>query len=206
MVLAPMWLEWRAARRALAAAGAAAQVELVRCGIGLRRFTTPPPPRPALLVCGLAGGLDPELRPGTVVVASSVACEEGEPVDCDPAWVAALRAGARACGQEPVVCPMLTASRLVVGGARQEWARRGFGVADMEAALLASTGAPIASLRVVIDAAGADVSQGWERPARSVIDPRRWQEAAWLARRAPAYAALAGRCVAAAVGRPRPGV
>jgi 4-hydroxy-3-methylbut-2-enyl diphosphate reductase len=197
LVLAPMGLEWRAVRRALAAAGNPAPV--VRCGISLSRWEPPPPPRPALITCGLAGGLRSDLLPGTVVVADSVAFEDGDRVGCDPQWVAALIAGARACGQEPVVGPMLTARRLVVGDARRAWAARGFVAAEMETALLASIGAPLASLRVIVDAPAAEVSERWTSPGRAALDPRRWREAAWLAARAPGYARLAARCVAGAL-------
>ncbi len=194
LVLAPMGLEWRAVRRALADAGDPAP--LVRCGISLRRWEPPPPPLPALITCGLAGGLRPDLRPGTVVVADSVAFEDGEPVVCDPGLVAALVAGARACGREPVVGPVLTARRLVVGGARRVWAERGFVAAEMETALLASSGAPLASIRVIIDAPAAEVSERWNSPGRAALDPRRWREAMWLAARAPRYSRLAARCLA----------
>jgi hypothetical protein len=195
LVLAPMGLEWRAVRRALAAAGNPAP--LVRCGIALNRWQPPPPPRPALITCGLAGGLRSDLPPGTVVVAESVAFEDGDPVACDTGWVDALVAGARACGQEPVVGPVLSARKLVVGDARRAWAERGFVAAEMETALLASTGAPLASLRVIIDAPAAEVSEHWVSPGRAALDPRRWREAAWLAARAPGYARLAARCLAA---------
>ncbi len=199
LVLAPMGLEWRAVRRALAAAGNPAPA--VRCGISLSRWEPPSPPLPALITCGLAGGLRPDLRPGTVVVAESVAFEDGDPVACDPGWVAALVAGARACGEEPVVGPMLTARRLVVGDARRSWVEKGFVAAEMETALLASTGAPLASLRVIIDAPAAEVSEHWVSPRRAALDPRRWREAAWLATQAPGYARLAARCLAAGLAQ-----
>lgn len=197
LVLAPMGLEWRAARRALDAAGNPAP--LVRCGISLSRWEPPPPPRPALITCGLAGGLRADLPPGTVVVADFVAFEDGDPVACDPGWVAALVAGARARGHEPVVGPMLTARKLVVGEARRTWAERGFVAAEMETALLASAGAPLGSLRVILDAPAAEVSEQWTSPGRAALDPRRWREAAWLAARAPGYARLAAQCLAAGV-------
>ena len=195
LVLAPMGLEWRAVRRAIAAAGN--RTPVVRCGISLSRWEPPPPPRPALITCGLAGGLLPRLSPGTVVVAESVAFEDGDPVACDPGLVASLAAGTRACGHEPVVGPVLTARQLVVGGARAAWARRGFVAAEMETALLIPTGAPLASLRVIIDAPAAEVSEHWVSPGRAALDPRRWREAMWLAARAPRYSRLAARCLAA---------
>jgi 4-hydroxy-3-methylbut-2-enyl diphosphate reductase len=198
VVLAAMGMEWRAIRHALSATGNPAQV--VRCGIALRRWAPPPPPRPVFITCGLAGGLRSDLPPGTVVVADRVAMEDGQPVACDPEWVAALVAGARACGHEPVVGPVLTARRLVVGAARGAWAGKGFVAADMETALLLPTGAPLASLRVIIDAPAAEVSEHWVSPGRAALDPRRWPEAMWLAARAPRYSRLAARCLAAGLG------
>lgn len=196
-MLAATGLEWRAARRALAGTG----VEAVRCGVGLRSWEPPSPPLPALITCGLAGGLRADLRPGTVVVASSVAYEEGEWVACDPRWVDALVAGARACGHEAVVGPMVTAHHLVAGAARNAWAERGFVAAEMETALLASTGAPLGSLRVVLDAPSREMSARWSRPALAALDPRRGGETLWLAARAPGCARLAARCVARGLER-----
>jgi 4-hydroxy-3-methylbut-2-enyl diphosphate reductase len=199
VVLAATGLEWRAVRRAVAGSG----VPVVRCGVGLRRWDAPQTPGergPALITCGLAGGLRADLPPGIVVIADSVAYEDGERLTCDPAWVTKLVAGARACGQEPVVGPMLTARRLVVGEARRAWAEKGFVAAEMETALLAAAGAPLGSLRVVLDAPSREVSAEWSRPAaRVALDPRRWAETVWLATRAPRYARLAARCLAEAL-------
>jgi hypothetical protein len=195
LVLAPMGIEWRALRRAVRRGGDRLRVD--RCGIALRGFTPPAEPPRAYVTCGLAGGLRADLEPGTVVVASSVVYEGGEPAACDPELTRALVAGARACGAEPVVGPVLTARRLIVGRERHRWAERGWLAAEMETALLASTGVPLGSLRVVIDAAGQDVSGRWEQPVLAALDPRHWREALWLAARAPRYAALAARCVVA---------
>ena len=195
VVLAALGMEWRAIRHALSASGNPAQV--ARCGIALRHWSPPPPPRPVFITCGLAGGLRSDLPPGTVVVAGSVAMEDGEPVACDPTWIAALVAGARACGHEPVVGPVLTARQLVVGDARGAWAAKGFVAVGMETALLVPTSAPLASLRVIIDAPAAEVSEHWVSPGRTALDPRRWCEAMWLAARAPRYTRLAARCLAA---------
>jgi hypothetical protein len=201
LVLAPMWVEWRPLQRALAAARRRGEVEVVRTGIGLRRGVPAADRERPVITCGLAGGLCPDLVPGTVFVADSVAMENGERVACAPRWVEALAAGARACGHEPVIGPLLTARSLIVGEARRRWAERGFVAVDMETALLVPSGAPVASLRVVLDTGAAEVSERWVSPARSALDPRRWTEAAWLFRRAPAYSALAARCLAAALGQ-----
>jgi hypothetical protein len=92
---------------------------------------------------------------------------------------------------------VLTARRLVVGGARGVWAGKGFVAAEMETALLIPSGAPLASLRVIVDAPAEEVSGRWVRPGRAALDPRRWREAMWLAARAPRYSRLAARCLAA---------
>jgi hypothetical protein len=202
LVLAPMWMEWRPVRRALASAQRRGEVEVVRCGIALRRSVPAADRERPVITCGLAGGLRSDVQPGTVFVADAVAVEDGEPVACDPRWVERLVTGARACGQEPIVGRLLTARSLIVGEARRRWAERGFVAVDMETALLVPSGSPLASLRVVLDTGAAEVSERWETPGRSALDPRRWREALWLGRRAPAYAALAARCLGAAFADP----
>jgi len=195
-VLAATWMEWRAVRRALAGRQRSG-VGLVRCGIAVRRWTLPAGASPVLITCGLAGGLVGDLLPGTVVVADSVALEGGEQVACDPGWVRALVAGARELGCEPAVGPLLTARRPVVGPARGVWANRGFLAAEMETARLVPTGAPLASIRVILDAPSREMSPEWAAPGWAALDPRRGRELLWLARRAPGYARLAARCLAA---------
>jgi len=199
LVLAPTWVEWRAVARALSRVRVGPAVSVVRCGVALRRFTTPPRPIPVLITCGVAGGLDPELEPGAVVVAASVAFEDGEAVACDPVWTEALASGARSLGLEPLVGPVLTSRRMLVGQARRPWADRGFVAAEMETGLLAPSGARLASLRVILDAPARELASSWSSPLRAGLDPRRWREAVWLAGRAPAFAAQAGRCLAAAL-------
>ena len=198
-MLAATWLEWRAVRRALTAHRELGidLGEVIRCGVGLRRWAPPADSSPALITCGLAGGLRPDLQPGTVVIAEAVALEGGEPVVCDPGWVRALVTGARACGHEPAVGPVLTARRPVVGAARRTWAQRGFLAVEMETALLAPSGAPLGSLRVILDAPSREMSSKWAAPGRAVLDPRRWGEMLWLATRAPRYARRAALCLAA---------
>lgn len=197
-VLAATWLEWRAVRRALAGHPGRG-VQLVRCGVALRGWTPPPGARAALITCGVAGGLAAELPPGTVVVAESVAMEGGQPVACDPRWVSALVAGARDMGLEPAVGPLLTARRPVVGALRQVWAHRGFLAAEMETARLASTGAPLASIRVILDAPSREMSPEWIVSRWAILDPHHARELLWLARRAPGCARRAARCLSAAL-------
>jgi hypothetical protein len=203
-VLAATWLEWCAVRRVLATRRGT-RVDLVRCGVALRRWTPPAGHRAALVTCGIAGGLVADLPPGTVVIAESVALEGGEPVACDQGWVRALVAGAREMGHQPAVGPLLTARRPVVGAARHAWAQRGFLAVEMETALLAPIGAPLASLRVILDAPSREMSPGWAAPARAALDPRRWGEMVWLASRAPSYARRAALCLATGLEHATPG-
>lgn len=51
---------------------------------------------------GIAAGLDPALRPGTVLVASAVLCDDG-PLATDPAWSARLRARCRSAAPAVLV-------------------------------------------------------------------------------------------------------
>jgi 4-hydroxy-3-methylbut-2-enyl diphosphate reductase len=117
-------------------------------------------PGAALAVAGLCAGLDPELRPGDVVVASEVSGPDGV-IACRSAGslVAALaRRGLRpACGR------MTSVDHLVRGDERARLHAGGAIAADMETAFLAAAAelarprgaerpVPLAVLRVVVDA------------------------------------------------------
>lgn len=135
---------------------------LVRCGMGAdnvaswldgqsqARNGTPPT---AVIVAGVAGGLDPALRPGDVVVASEVRGRHGRAV---------LRGGAplvaelRALGLRVHHGPILTRDH-VVGGSdeREQLAATGAVAVDMESADIAHAysrpGLPVAVVRVIVD-------------------------------------------------------
>ncbi|MDQ2762735.1 MAG: hypothetical protein M3Y74_11325, partial [Chloroflexota bacterium] len=60
-ILAPTWLEYRAARRMLPEAG------VTRAGVRLARWHGAREGS-SVVVCGLAGALTPGLRPGTILI------------------------------------------------------------------------------------------------------------------------------------------
>ncbi|HVU90664.1 MAG TPA: 4-hydroxy-3-methylbut-2-enyl diphosphate reductase [Jatrophihabitans sp.] len=145
-----------------ALAGRVPGARLARCGMGaenvrrwLDRHGAERPP--AVAVVGVAGGLDPGLRPGDVVVASEVRGPHGRTV---------LRGGAplvaalRALGLRVRSGPVLTQETLV-GGAddRERLAGSGALAVDMESADLARAFArkniPVAVVRVIVDTVSA---------------------------------------------------
>jgi len=108
-----------------------------------------------LISIGIAGGLDPALQPGAIIIGSGV--EAGDRViACDPSWrdrLLAAIAGSRAGlvhGSE-VAAATTTHKRLL-------FQRRGAVIVDMEsgavARVAAEAGKPFACLRAVSDPAG----------------------------------------------------
>lgn len=106
-------------------------------------------PRPAaILSLGIAGGLDPALRPGDLVVARDVIAEARWPAHA--AWSAAI---ATACG---ALRADIAGSDQVVATAAGKAALRaatGAAAVDMESAAVARLGVPFAVLRAIADTA-----------------------------------------------------
>jgi 4-hydroxy-3-methylbut-2-enyl diphosphate reductase len=145
-VLAPLSVEARAVR-----AGASwARVE--RIGMGPRRAArgarvTEGDP---LLIAGFCGALDPELKPGDVVLASELRGPTGTTRCPDPTILAGvLRRG----GLRVRVGPIASSQRLVVRERRRALQRSGALAVDMESAWVAAAtrARPLATLRVVLD-------------------------------------------------------
>lgn len=118
----------------------------------------------ALAVAGLAGGLDPTVRSGDVVVGSEVLHPDGSARPLSGARVAEelRRQGLTVhCG------PIVTTSHLVNGTERAELARTGALAVDMESAVLAAAAEDraFAVVRVVMDTA--------REPLLDVGTPRR---------------------------------
>ena len=173
-------------------------LRLIHAGIGLSSLGGAPATS-VVISAGLAGGLDPALQSGTVVVPAEVAAEDGRRLRCDPAWSAALEAASRSLGFPTVTAPLLSAAALVTGPGRGPWFARGFAAVDMESALLAATAERFAAVRVVIDTPTREISPAWVNPRRAALDPRNWREAAWLARATPRLTRRAAEVLAAAV-------
>ncbi len=174
------------------------QLRLVHAGIGLA-YMGAPPVTPVAFSVGLAGGLDPALVAGTVVIPREVAREDGVMLACDVAWSAALERASTRLGFPTVTLPMLSAAALVTHAGRATWFARGFAAVDMETALLAGMVPRVAAVRVILDNPGHEISPAWVNPRRAAADPRNWREAAWLARWVPRYTRRAAQVIAAAL-------
>lgn len=174
------------------------QLRLVHAGIGLAGLPAPPA-TPVVLSVGLAGGLDPGLASGTVVIPREVAREDGRLLPCDVAWSAALESASLRLGFPTVTSPLLSAAALVTHGGRGRWFAAGFGAVDMETALLASMVPRVAAVRVILDTPSREISPAWVSPRRALVDPRNWREAAWLARRGPQLTRRAAQVLAGAL-------
>ena len=108
-----------------------------------------------LISIGIAGGLDPALAPGDIVIGSGVETEDGV-IDCDPSWrdrLLAALAGARSglvFGSGEAAASVADKQAL--------FQRRGALAVDMEsgavAKVAAAAGLPFACLRAVSDPAG----------------------------------------------------
>jgi 4-hydroxy-3-methylbut-2-en-1-yl diphosphate reductase len=191
-VVAATGLEARAVRRALPGA------RVVRVGVGLSRLGRDGRLGGAVVACGLAGALAPDLDTGAVLVPDRVLRPDGSDRACDAELVAALVAGARRLGLEPDRRPLLTTPGLAVGTARARLAATGCAGVDMETALL-DTGR-LATVRVVLDTPERELSAAWRRPATALLRPSAWAELPWLAREGPRCARLAAAVLAAAFG------
>ena len=116
----------------------------------------------ALVSFGTAGGLDPTLRCGTVLIPREVAVPDEPPVATDPRWREAVRAALpRDCSVSDA--PLLT-SRVPIGARLDKalaWRESGCAAVDMESAAVARFAAaaavPFIVLRVVVDTAADEL-------------------------------------------------
>ena len=180
-------------------------IDLYQCGPGAARATEAARAAVeagagALVSWGLAGGLVPELAPGTVLLPKRILVAAGEPLDTDPDWRASV---VEAMGLEFAVHDgdLLTADDVLkTPRMKASAARSSGGVAvDMESAAIAQVAAnadlPVIVLRVVADGANdylpANIDQwidarGQRRlaPALGVVfRPSQWSTLLILARR-----------------------
>lgn len=166
---------------------------VIQVGVGATgRLGKPSGP---IIVCGLAGALSPTLRPGTLVIPSSVGSAAGKQVPCDPTLTARLRSAARIAGHETIDGPVLAAPRLVTGEDRSRWAREGFVAVEMESGELLRRGHPIAIVRVILDTPERELSAHWQHPWTALKHPRMWPEAMRLSVDAPRATFRAARIV-----------
>jgi 4-hydroxy-3-methylbut-2-enyl diphosphate reductase len=152
VVCAPLVVESLAVRTATRRG----EVDVRRTGMGPRRSvrsaTRLADRYDAVLVAGLAGGLQPDLMTGDVVVASEVRGENGERVRCPGA--SELADVVRRCGVVARVGPVACTTRVCRGAERARLAQTGALAVDMESLPLSRmcrAGASYAVLRVVVD-------------------------------------------------------
>ncbi|HEU5006375.1 MAG TPA: 4-hydroxy-3-methylbut-2-enyl diphosphate reductase [Jatrophihabitantaceae bacterium] len=153
-----------------ALSGRVPDAQLLRCGMGPERVQAWLPrlreaAPEAVVVAGVAGGVDPSLRPGDVVVASEVRDSRGRTV---LRGAAPLVAELRRMGFRVRTGPMVSHDR-VVGGAeeRARLAATGAIAVDMESAEIvrATVGVPTAVVRVIVDTAFSPVARLATLPA-----------------------------------------
>ncbi len=140
---------------------------LERCGMGPARVAEWLPRLKALepdmlVVAGVAGGLDPSLRPGDVVVANEVRDAAGRIV---LRAAAPLVAELRRMGLRVHTGPIVSTDHIVNGPERAKLAATGALAVDMEsAAIVRATGSepdrpPTAVVRVIVDTAYSGVAR-----------------------------------------------
>ena len=185
LVVAALRTEYAALR------GRVPGARLVRCGMGpepVQSWLAGRPAAGAVVVAGVAGGLDPSLRPGDVVVASEVRGVEGRRVLRESA---PLVAELRRLGLRVHHGPVLTADHVVTDVAeRDELAGTGALAVDMESAPIvrAYRDVPTAVVRVVVDTAASPLL----RPATITNGARALQTLHRIGPALAPWAALAG--------------
>ena len=150
----------------LALQGRVPGAAVMRCGMGPARVARWLPELHALgpkavAVAGVAGGLDPSLRPGDVVVATEVRDGQGRYV---LRAAAPLVAELNRMGIHAVAGPVLSCDHIVTNSdERRRLAATGAVAVDMESATvvraLAERGTPIAVVRVVADTAYTPIAR-----------------------------------------------
>ncbi len=158
LVVGPTQPEFAAVRTALTRWRSTPGLEIAACGMGTasaeafalklaERRNAPD----CLALVGWAGGLDPALAAGDLVVADQAWCAGAEPLPCYPLALAAAHAG-----------PVLTSPvALSSAHAKAEAGRSGAIAVEMEAYPLArwanARGLPFVHVRVIIDPVGASL-------------------------------------------------
>jgi len=148
-ILAPLLVEALALRCGLR------EARVIRTGAGPKRSQAAAlrltgSPDGALAVAGLCGGVDPELQPGDVIVASELQGGRGTHKLRDPE---ALVDAIRALGAAVQLGPIRSEDCIVRGAERERLRKSGAIAVDMESRWLAEAAGerPFAVLRVVTD-------------------------------------------------------
>ncbi len=165
-IAAALSIEARALEKGLTGAH---DVRVVRVGQRARNAVRVlPRDDDALIVAGVAGGVDPNVRAGDIVVATEVRGPEGSIVrsPAAPLLAAAIRAlGLESPAGGPVrvhLGPIATTDRLALGSRRRVLAGEGVAAVDLESSWLGTlANRPFAVVRVIVD----DSETGLYHPA-----------------------------------------
>jgi 4-hydroxy-3-methylbut-2-en-1-yl diphosphate reductase len=151
VVYAPLRFEASAVRRGLREPGS----RVVRTGMGAAKAATvvgqsDPGSFGPMIVMGTAAGVDPDLKPGDLVVATEVS-DDSQSVSLPGADL--LAAELRRAGLPARAGKLATVRGLVKSSRRPKLAAKGYLAADMETAALlgAADGRPVAVIRAVSD-------------------------------------------------------
>ena len=148
MVLCPLAMEARAARRGIRRHGGGATV--LCTGMGPKRSRRVEPQGGPVAVVGMGGAVVGGIEPGDVVVATDVSADDVLPIGLPQAH--AVAKSLQAAGFTVHTGPVASVSELAVGARRQELAEKGAVAVDMESAwLLEHHRGPAAVVRVVTD-------------------------------------------------------
>lgn len=187
-MVAPTMLEYWAARVILRGE------RIRRCGIGARTWN-PSTSNGRVVLCGLAGGVAPNLSTGDVFIPDRVALENGTQYQCEPDLVEAMRSAARSFGFHSHSGLLLTASSLVSSETAGHPPDQHYAAVDMETGLLASQGISVATVRVILDTPTRPISGAWVHSPRAALTPSLWPELAWMSRHAPLCSLRAAQVV-----------
>jgi len=148
VVLCPLAMEARAARRGIRRYGDGATV--LCTGMGPKRSRRVEPQSGLVAVVGMGGAVVDGIKPGDVVVATEVSADDVLPIGLPRAE--AVAQGLQNAGFTVHTGPVASVPELAVGPRRQELADGGAVAVDMESAwLLEHHRGPAAVVRVVTD-------------------------------------------------------
>jgi hypothetical protein len=145
VVFAPLAIEAFAVRSGLPA------ITVRRSGVGRRDVDFGD--ADAIGVAGLCGAVEPSLRAGDVVLATTLRSEDGKTIPCPDS--ALLAEPLRRMGLEPATGMLYSASKILGRDERLALRDQGVIAVDMESAWIAEAARarPVAVLRVVVDTA-----------------------------------------------------
>ncbi len=147
-----------------------------------------------LVSWGTAGALEPQLRPGTLLIYSAAHDISGSAYICDPTWRDKLSLALGALN--PLEATGFTTEQAIASSIEKGAIRQRFGCAavDMESAAVGAqanaAGAPFVAVRVIVDPANFDIPSSAIGALADNGEPRAWPVIRGLIRRPQELPAL----------------